>query len=132
MTGRPSKVAGIPSPDYILNGEIPADRITKGEYKGTNPTYKTAPQPATPVQPQAETTPADTDPDTAEENKMSKDWLEKTLPPIWNVGTEYSTSTSTKRKDHANGKEASSFKGNRNTHMPTELDELHMDTISTT
>ena len=43
MTGRPSQVAGIPTPDYILNGEIPADRITKGEYKGTNPTLKPTP-----------------------------------------------------------------------------------------
>ena len=32
MTGRPSQVAGIPAPDYILNGKIPADRITKGEF----------------------------------------------------------------------------------------------------
>jgi hypothetical protein len=78
MTGRPSQVAGIPSPDYILNGEIPAHRITKGEYKGTNPTYKSAPQPTAPEQPQTETAPTDTDPDTAEENEMSKDWLEKT------------------------------------------------------
>ena len=81
MTGRPSQVAGIPTPDYILNGEIPADRITKGEYKGTNPTLKPTPpahQPVASSTPPTASAPSDRDPDTAQENEMSKDWLEST------------------------------------------------------
>ena len=78
MTGRPSQVAGIPTPDYILNGEIPADRITKGEYKGTNPTLKPTPpanQPVAGSTPPTAPAPSDRDPDTAQENEMSKDWF---------------------------------------------------------
>ena len=73
MTGRPSQVTGIPTPDYILNGEIPADRITKGEYKGTNPTIKPtpkAPQPVADSAPLAAPALSDSDPDTAQENEM--------------------------------------------------------------
>ena len=81
MTGRPSQVAGIPAPDHILNGEIPAERITKGEYKGTNPTLNPAPptpQPAAGNTPPTAPAASDQDPDTAQENEMSKDWLEGT------------------------------------------------------
>ena len=67
MTGRPSQVTGIPSPDYILNGKIPADRITKGEFRGTNPTLL----PPNPTQEETTTGPVDQDPDTALENELS-------------------------------------------------------------
>ena len=80
MTGRPSSVAGIPQPDHVYSGTIPEGRITKGEYKGTNPTITTptptvdpTPQPETP---EDEPTPApitDSDPDTAAEATLSKD-----------------------------------------------------------
>ena len=73
MTGRPSQVSGIPTPDHILDGKIPADRITKGEYRGTNPNLpQDKPQDKSPEG----TNPTDLDPDTAAENEMSKDWTE--------------------------------------------------------
>ena len=73
MTGRPSQVSGIPAPDYILNSKIPAERITKGEYRGTDPTFL----PPNPTQREKTASPVDQDPDTALENEMSKDWLEQ-------------------------------------------------------
>ena len=81
MTGRPSPVAGIPVPDHIYNGKIPADRITKGEYKGTNPALKPTPLAPTSSTDKPESNPAattDTDPDTALENSESQDWEEST------------------------------------------------------
>ena len=73
MTGRPSQVSGIPAPDYILNGKIPADRITKGEFRGTNPALKQNKQAE---EKDKKATPADRDPGTAEEDEMSKGWME--------------------------------------------------------